>query len=240
MVDLKKKPRKYYSEIGQSLPIKFAFVNKVTDIEYEEVFVPFVCRDFFTDILWATENNKPVHVHGFDFDPKKNSYDKNATRLAVYFPDEETRMRFQRNGDLILDIVEIANDCDLRKEYPVDNLTLILEADAYWQSRAYLLSLYTGLIRWLSNPAVDNADDFISAIEKSDSTDGSHFRSYKTAGVIKEMLFRLREMDQFDYGVVGSTSDNVYNVHDNSGIMGVFYNPDGSKYGPHLKELYNK
>ena len=240
MVSLEKKPRKYYLEINQSLPIKFAFVNKVTDTEYEEVFVPFVCRDFFTDVLWATENNKPVHVHGFDFDPKKNSYDKNATRLAVYFPDEETRMRFQNYSVAILDLVELANDCDLRKEYPVDNLTLILEADAYWQSRAYLLSLYTGLIRWLSNPAIELDGNFIDNIAKSDTTDGSHFRSYKTEAPIKEMLFRLREMDHIDYGVVGSTSDNVYNVHDNSGIMGVFYNPDGSKYGPHLKELYNK
>lgn len=240
MVSLKNKPRGYYSEIAQSLPIKFAFVNKVTDTEYEEVFVPFVCRDFFTDVLWATENNKPVNVYGFAFDPKKSSYDKNATRLAVYFPDEETRMRFQRQSNLILDIVEAANDCDPRKEYPVNNLTIIIEADSYWQSRAYLLSLYTGLIRWISTPVVGEADDFIEAVAKSESTDGSHFRNYKTAGPIKEMLFRLREMDHIDYGVVGSTSDNVYNVHDNSGIMGVFYNPEGSKYGPHLKELYNK
>lgn len=237
MVKLTKLKRESYSEIYQSLPIKFGHVNKVTDDVYEEVYVPFVCRDFFTDVLWATENKKPVSIYNFRFNPEKNSIDEDKTRFAVWFPNEKVKDVFFNNKKE-LDFIELTNSITPTKFLQVDNLTFIVEADPYWQSRAYLLSLFSGLIRWLSLDLKHDKGHFIDNVAASTTTDGSHFKQYEVKNYIKNLVKDMRKMDVFNYGRVGSTTEEIYDIHNNSGIMGVFYHPESNKYGPHLVTLY--
>jgi hypothetical protein len=238
MVQLEKLPRDVYGEIYQSLPIKFGFVNKITEEEYKEVFVPFICRDFFTDALWSEENKKPVTIYGFKYDPSKASYDKDKTRMAVWFPNEDVVKLFFNNKKY-LDKIEEDNKLEPSTYVKVDNITFIFDFDKYWQSRAYLMSLLTGLIRWLSHDKITDKEHFIDTVEKASTTDGGHFKSYKCAKSIKNMIKDLRIMDKYNYGVVGDKDcHGIKGIHNNSGIMGVFYSPETSKYGPHLRELY--
>jgi hypothetical protein len=238
MVKLEKLPRSGYNEIYQSLPIKFGFVNKIKEDSYKEVFVPFICRDFFTDALWATEHKKAVSIYDFRYDPKKDKFDTDKTRIAVWFPNEEVVKLFFNNKKH-LDKIEEDNKLEPSTYVQVDNITFIFDFDKYWQSRAYLMSLLTGLIRWLSHDKITDKVHFIDTVEKSSTTDGGHFRSYTCAKQIKNLIKDMRLMDKYDYGVVGDKDcDYIKDIHNNSGIMGVFYSPDTSKYGPHLQELY--
>lgn len=238
MVELIKKPRNiYYSEIGQSLPVKFTFVNKKNKALYEEVTVPFVCRDFFTDMLLSYETGKKSSIYGFNYSYEKTPFDLDKTRILVVFPTEEAKDIFIYNYALLQDI-EQDNLINFTEGNEVDNLSLILEGDNYWQSKAYLLSLYTGLIRWLSIQKYQDEAKFISIVAKSATTDGSHIRNYAAEGFLINFLKDIRKMDQFDYGIIGSNSSKIGEIHDTSGILGVWYS-SVSKYHPHIKELYS-
>lgn len=225
-----------YSEIGQTNPVKFAFINKISDKEGTEVFTPFKCRDFFSDALYAAENKKQFGVYGFYFDPDKQSYDKDKTRIGVYFPSEEVLNRFVKNF-VGFNKLEIENNIEPSVMVSIDSKTLLLEGDSYWQSRAYLLSFYTVLCRYFC-AYVDVHSDIVPQVALMKTTDGSHIRQYNVEKKLTNFSKNIRLMDKYDYGVVGNKSDSTYAIHDGSGILGCLYTGDNNKYGEHMSKEY--
>ena len=124
--------KKSYAEISQTNPVKFSFINKISEEEGSEVFTPFMCRDFFSDALYATEHNKPFGVYGFHYNPAEQKYDTDKTRLGIYFPSEEVCNRFVKNFYGLLKL-EVNNDIKPSVAIAIDSKTILLEGDSYWQ-----------------------------------------------------------------------------------------------------------
>lgn len=232
MYKLNRIASKDYCEIGQTNPIKFSFINKMSEEEGTEVFTPFMCRDFFSDALYATEAQKTFGVYGFFFNPTKQKYDTDKTRLGIYFPSESTLNQFVKNFAGLVKL-EVANNIKPSTMLSIDSRTILLEGDSYWQSRAYLLSFYTALVRYFSEE-VDIHSSIVPQIAKKQSTDGSHIRRYKVERQLTKFSENIRLMDKYDYGAVGNKSDSSNVIHDGSGILGCLYTGDSNKYGEQM------
>ncbi len=135
---------KFLSEINQSMDIKFSFVHKIDDNNYEQIMTEVKCRDFLGDLMYSKTYSKPVDTYGFQYDYSKNPYDEDKLRMSLKFPNEETKNNFLTNSiNLIRDIEKKANVEPSVFYHIKDSNYLIIESDKHWQSEVWKLSLFT-------------------------------------------------------------------------------------------------
>lgn len=144
------------SEIGQTMAVKYSFINK----ELEQVHTPVICRDFLHDIVRTNLTGDPANIYGLHYNTKKHK-GINLDRLVMLL---EFPKGFIPNTVSIMKCLHIIEGhMGLFEKnmhtYPtfvlnVSNLNILtgkkhvlLSSPGKWMSSPALLSLYTLLIK---------------------------------------------------------------------------------------------
>lgn len=138
---------KHLAEIFQSIEVKFSFIKKDPS-EFKQIHKPVKCRDFLGDCIWSKETNKPVSIYGFKYYYEDTPFDEDKLQLSLTFPDIETKEIFMSNLDIIEDLEKRAGTKEaVVSTVDEDELSIIIEADAVWQSSPWKISLYTFFLK---------------------------------------------------------------------------------------------
>ena len=237
-----------YTEIHQSYPLKYTFLSLVEENSYQEVVVPFKCKDYLNDILYYEERKKPFYIYGLANNNLKGNISRDKTRLALYFPDKDREKQTLENLGFLNEL-EKSNGLELTTLTPTNQpLVYMVEGDSYWLSATYLISFYTSYLRWLGYPLV--VGELVSQqILKHTRycTDADHLRMYKCEDRMAFFEQNVRCLDDQvtkDRNGVFSAKDrdyDIYAVHNSGGILGTLMKSEtySSIYGEAFNALYN-
>lgn len=234
MPDIIRAPKQEYSEIYQSVDIKYSFVNKVEDNTYKELFAPVKCRDFLGDALYATEQKKEFRIFGFYFDGTQQTVDTEKTRLLISNISPEFRANLQKNWR-ILSEVEDYHNLEATRIIDCDQDTLLLEASSAWKRTMYLISLYTYLIRVICYEYKDIAN-WREELYKWNHNESRYMRDCTIPRFVRfvKEIFNICE----DYkGVSGFNKEDNYIIHNYSGFVSVCTSNSNGEYHKKFKEI---
>lgn len=149
MVKVIRAKREHYLENVQEVPIKFSYVKKHSDEEYEQLHYGVKCRDFLGDVLLAEEQDTPFTAYHFTWD-NSVKIDRDKTRLLINQSSRyPVKKRFKEHLYLLHKIEE---NNGLEKTVIIDvPYGFILEADKFWLGSTQAIWLYSFLIRVLCN-----------------------------------------------------------------------------------------
>lgn len=153
-IKLIKVPAYYTSQIFQSVSITFAFVHKESEEEYKQLHLAIKCRDFLGDVVWANKTGKHVSIYSFQYDVKSNPIDKDKTRLSLTFPEQKSFDNFVKNFEFVNSIGAKAGVEHSTFYLTDDPLSVIVEADAHWQSASWKFSLFSFYLKLCSYPSL--------------------------------------------------------------------------------------
>lgn len=231
------------AEIGQTKNLKFAFLCKG---ETEGVFTPFhplvKCRDFLNDILESKARGEGFYLYGLEMSAEENKLDDSCLRFVVRFGNEEDTQHFIDNFGFILNQEQKYFNVSPSKLFRVKNkpTQLMIEADKYWQSATFLVSLYSYMCRcvmYMKSPD----DNWFGMANRG--IDGQYMHQLKELGFEKNVAFLK------DINLKGSPSPsgfnpeeyNVEDVHDEGGIIRLMsrakYDAKGNYYAEQLVKL---
>jgi hypothetical protein len=217
-----------YSEIAQSQPIKFAFVNETNDGKFVEIMLPAKCRDYFSDALHSTEfNQTPYKIYGFEWDNSTQSYEKSRTLLSVRLPVVPLE-KFLANWDRIGVPVEKHNGFKPTIFHrPVDcgSQTFVVEADERWQDNSYLIGIYTLLFRFCCYEELNG--DWDEEIKKKSPEKDGYFLSFDSfLPSLQKLAAIVEERRKTTVSRTGWGNDRVTGeVHDCSGVASMLTTP---------------
>jgi len=134
-----------YCENGQSVSVRMAFCNKQEDETYVQMFLPVICRDYFSDILHSEFHQIKVNdIFGFSYDPAKQKIDRDKVRLSLQCESETQFNNIKANVLPLLNPIEDMNGFTRSELYfPEDSKVMIMEGDPKWLASTYLLAAYT-------------------------------------------------------------------------------------------------
>lgn len=139
-----------YSEIGQTIPIKFAFA-KVVDGTVYPLHKPVKCRDFLLDtVLWARLKikNGVRNVYGYGFSEPEKQYQMLLYQAPLIKDNLELLNQIEEENGLKPSVVTKTNEAG----------TFLLEGDQRIQESTELLSLHTLVVRFLSKQVKSRYD----------------------------------------------------------------------------------
>lgn len=236
-----------YTEIHQSYPLKYTFLSPGEESTYQEVAVPFKCRDYLNDILYYEERKKPFCVYNFTNSNLKGNISRDKTRLAVYFPDKDREKQTLENLGFLNEI-EKSNELELTTLTPTNfPLVYMVEGDSYWLSATYLISFYTSYLRWLGYPLVVGELVSQQLLKTTRGcTDADHIRMYKCEDRMAffeqnvrclDDLLKNEEVGVFSYKKIDY---DIYAVHNSGGILGTMMKSErhSSIYGETFEAIY--
>ena len=218
---LKKVPNKEdrYSESYQDLAIKFTFAHRDGDTA-QELFKSFICRDYFNDILYCEETGESTGegIYGFHFDPEEFRIDRDKTRISLQFPTTKVRDTFLKNIE-ILHSIEKENKFSETKTFVGQDAYLLVEGDPEWMAANHRLSLYTFLIKCVSNHIKDK-NNWVDSVDNRE-------KGYLDSIGKEKFLFLSKQLNKIidPYkgitGVKKKTSISI--VHDCTGFLSTFH-----------------
>lgn len=128
---------------------EFAFVRKDSDGEYTQCHQQAMCKDYANDIIFVNRypemSEKMFPVYSFKYDVKKYPLDSDKTRISF----NGSRERMENIPDNFQAIVHASMlaGYELPELMWVDEETVIVEADAGWQSSAFNCGIFLVLLR---------------------------------------------------------------------------------------------
>lgn len=209
-----------YNEIPQNVDIRFSFVKKLDDDVYEELFYPVRCRDFLNDVLVAEEQKKEIDVYDFTYDPMVQKIDRDKTRIAMYYGDENKKV-IEKN-------LAILNEIEEQNNLEKTTLTLfegknvfLVEGDKFWIRATALISFYSYILRILSYKIKGHwVDSMLNSF--IGSNDGKYIHSiYKNLPIF---LAKFKEVFSKELPSVTGyevNEEDYYKLHNNSGIVSI-------------------
>lgn len=224
-VQNKKPPR--YSQVMQAQHVEFTFARKEGN-KIIELFHPFICRDYFNDILYCQESGEKINedtggIYGFTYDPAKTPIDEDATRLSIKFSGDMRQNLITNIG--IIHQIEKDNEFKPTEFHIADNNYLLVEGDSKWMKANFLMSLYTYLIKCASHNIANISnweDDMVNIYANgvNQTREGSYM---KGCGIpkFKFLTRKLNEIIDPFKGTVGF-KEGIHSVHDFSGWLSTF------------------
>lgn len=230
----------------QAQHVEFSFARKEGN-KILELFHPFICRDYFNDILYCKESGEKIGggpdgnygIYGFTYDPDKNPIDEDATRLSIKFNGDARQNLITNLG--IIHQIEKDNGFKPTEFHEAEDNYLLVEGDPKWMKANFIMSLYTYLIKCASHNIANIAaweDDMVRIYaEGSNQTrEGSYMESC-TIPKFKFLTRKLNEIIDPFKGTVGF-KEGIHSVHDFSGWLSTF---NGGNYiVEHLNSTYAK
>lgn len=236
-----------YNQSPQGLKILFSFGKLSEDkTTVSQLFYPVICREYFGDILYAEETGVDVDVYGFSYRPKKQKIDRDATRLTLK-ADEA----FLEENLKIIHEIEDKNKVPRTKVIPTNEKdTVVIEGDEFWQSRGFLISLYTYLLKLLY-VKFESTLDWIDLLNSEKVLRGRNESFYlKNIGAVnlKIVLPKLREISEIPITanvrstVIGNTTAlSYFGIHSYHGMVSIFGDSNiPNIYHQYIKELYRR
>lgn len=216
-----KAPKVLYQEISQLSKTNFTFLNKVGTKEYKELFYPVKCRDFLGDVLFSEKYKVPVLKYNFSYNPEESKIDRKSTLLGVPVGNEEIKKKILDNLYKLHEI-EKKNGIKLTKVSSVSDTYLIFAGSTFWQSRLWLISLYTNIIRGLEHDI--NFFNYLDPHIKYDGYTELTYFSDLGKQKLEFLLNNLRNIRAFSNTIHGYKKDvtDLTNIHNNTGFSSLF------------------
>ncbi len=211
-----------YTESGQSVQARMAFLNKVGNT-YTEMFLPVMCRDYLNDILHLEYWKLPeARVCGFSYDGRVPRIDRDQIRLSLQCASASGFAHMVSNLALILHPIETKNNFELTTIKLPSEKVLILEGDKRWLSSTITLSAYTLMLRIAGLPFT-NPNNWIKEIsERRVSTQDFTFFNGKMSTKFPLLLTALAEVAEAikDNPPAGwGMDESIDSVHFKSGLL---------------------
>jgi len=234
-----------YTENTQAVPLRMSFLNKKGN-QYKELFLPVMCRDYFSDVLHAEYWKISIGpMYGFTYNAKTMHIDQDAVRLSLHCNSMSEFQRIKTNCLQILNPLEKQAKFELSTLLQPTEKCLIIEGDKRWQSNTYLMAVYTLLLRTSGRP-FETPDDWLSEYLRRGVTEtdfvGLDFQTFISQPRFQKSLCKLSELADWsakrpDVSPSGWLSDmETSTVHNYSGIWGISQ-ARSSALGPMLKEV---
>lgn len=215
-------------ESMQANKIKFAFVGQPVDGQAQLLHQWVQCREYFNELLM--KNHHPdefTFVPTYNFDYKYEDYplDMSCIRIALKFPNAETRDTFNRN---LVYLHHIENQYHLERttiDKTSNSLVWVITGSKFWLQKCLLLNIYTMVLKLCSLGM--NEQDWdelcklrINAYMPSEISYICNI-SYP---VWQEVLQNLQELHDLKSTYVDGwdTLRQAYTVHGNTGIVTIY------------------
>ena len=230
-----------YSQEPQLCPIKYSVGRFDEDLtSFRELIYPFLCRDFFSEILYGNtfKTNVPP-VYRFEFNYEKMGW-KDTPNIIIHKGslDKSYWKKLKNNLHLIND-VEVLLGFDVSEFYEVDDYCFIVFFDPRIAESLPMFSLWSGLFR-----AVPRATDLLSSITMLNSTDEFIYKRLETLRGIRfsdKFLHVFGEYCRKNDLFGGANPDmyqnlekDFYNLHGRFGFYSMICTP---AYFPEFKKL---
>ena len=234
--------KKYYIEADQTKDIQLAFCNKIDDDLYMQFYWA-NCRDYFSDVLIAEEQNRRITMYDFSYDGTKSKIDRDKTRIIVKTNNEWDAANLEKNI-IILHAIEESNGLEKTIFTRIKKNRYLYEGDSFWLNTTFSLHIYTFLIKCMGYTFDDVAKwDVIMAAGYSTSTEGKYICSFIHNW--KEILDKnLKQIFLNPTTCHGHhpVYDEDYYLHNNSGIYTLFNKDAGillQKDNTYFKRMQN-
>jgi hypothetical protein len=204
-----------YTESLQVSTTTFSFVTQTGDGEFTELFWPVKCRDFLGDVVYTSQTGTPRSIYRFKFAGK---IDDDACKLVVHFGDLAELSRFYEGITILLDI-EKENGLKPTQSHQVSENALLLIGDAFWQSKVWLISLYTHLIRCASSSRTLD-----SLFKEVDYRPEENYMQAVGKTKWNKLTKNLRKWESISTHPSGwnKLADNISSLHNSSGFRSLF------------------
>lgn len=199
------------TEIYQTVDLKFSFLNRLGDEEWQEMTQPAKCRDYLHDIVNCCLNGSSFKLYGMGFDGKSTPISLDKFRMLLRFPNAEAFALFQQNISS-LNALEEKNGIEKSVFYPVENLedAIICEGDAFWLNNSVLISFYTFELRLMCYkdcvPFSGQDKDYLAHLNATE-----YYKNIRNN--LKSLLSNAFH---------GWNGEDQYQVHDCSGLLSMF------------------
>jgi hypothetical protein len=219
-------PQANLNEVFQTKAVRFAFLTPDGSPGEFKPFMPSVkCRDFLNDVIQSKATGEDIEIYGLEIPYDENHLDKSVTRLLLQCPDLASRNKFVDNFEFILE-----------KEFKYFNVSpselfevkenpnwLIIQADPYWQSATFLISLYTFLCR--SSLYMERPDSDWFELQRLRGVDAGYMEclmkhSFDT--VLPKLSEVGVEQSPTPSGFPSTDRYDIDFVHDSGGILSLF------------------
>jgi len=221
-----------YTENGQAVEVRYAFVNKVGNT-YTEMFLPVMCRDYLNDILHAEFWGSPsFHIYGFTYDSSKQHIDRDRLRLSLHNVSESAFVAMEQNILKMLHPIEDRSGFIRSVLLKPNEKTLIIEGDPKWLCSTYLISLYTFVIRMSGLQSIKEPLNWLAECTtniKQRKNGWEMYYEYFRKPYFEKSLFKLGNIVEFmskhpDMAPSGIFAiDSIENVHGYTGIYNAGY-----------------
>lgn len=191
-------------EIPQTSSMKFALYHK--EDAFGKQIHPFIkCKDYFHEVLYGAETNTFQKIWGFYWDPKQMKFDTDKLRMFIKIPKKEEADNFLKNFEKFNEWEAKVGMTPATLFSTQDKDTFALEADARWQQRNFLMSMYTLLLRSLGCPLPSFNDEGYLNFMKSDanSCDRSNFLLLDQKKKFHKMMNNPLHFFKEEHGVIG-------------------------------------
>lgn len=210
------------NQIAQTKSINFALLERTGENEYSYFHPPCKCRDYLSDILHSYYYEKSFSQYGMTLSAEEIKLNPDELQLAVEFPSGAMRDVFLQNFDFVNrkgdQYFGVAPSYVLQTNKPK---SVIIIGDKFWQSKSYLLSLFTFLCRcctYLKSPDED-WDVFESVPE---GIDKSYYTYLKAVNFEKFIPLLKNVAEKLDSSPSGfDSAEDILYVHGYSGILSI-------------------
>jgi hypothetical protein len=215
----------YLYEVPQSKLIYFSFARQQDDDNVIRLHEWVKCRDFFGDVLLANYYNKKVGIYGLEIDPAIQKINPEKVEMLLRFDSPVDLKSFLDNLHY-LNKIEGENNFDYTTCLHVNNSTLLLNADKRWQDNAFMMSLWSYLVKCISYPIPENTDIFKGVEFYKTSNEYLYFKD-----VEKSIYSVLKYLNLFKIdGVSGWDGEDypfkINTIHSSSGFVSLIKNRD--------------
>lgn len=202
-----------YAEIGQQKMLRFAPVYLNGEQAIVQV-APFKCRAFFNEVLVGNEEKATKGIYGFTW---KADYtlEPNTTRMALEFESEQEKLAFLFNEEWLNAIEERNNIFPTSFSATDDKHVVIVSGAKYWQSRCYLLSFYTFLMKCMMFKVTD--DNWLKNILATSTNEANYIKQVQI-NRFEQFIRNIHFLDHVNSTVSGfKEGTNISTIHNGSG-----------------------
>lgn len=140
-------------ESMQANKIKFAFVGQPVDGQAQLLHQWVQCREYFNELLMKNHHPEEftfVQTYNFDYEYEDYPLDMSCIRIALKFPNAETRDTFERN---LVYLHHIEDQYHLERttiDKTSDSRVWVITGSKFWLQKCLLLNIYTMILKLCS------------------------------------------------------------------------------------------
>lgn len=233
-VQIKLQYQPHLCEIGQLLPIKFAFCNDIGNDVFEAQMPLVQCRDFLLDITYSNHHPDILpksQIYGLNYDVNTNPVSFDKTRFIVRFPQESVKETFIKSLYRLHAVEKHLKLCKT-KVYNVDKSTIVLVGSNFWNKLCLTVNLYTLLIKLISHELPQNTTIYNFVMEQAKfygvkpvSAECEYIGKRTSPKFLEHVLRNLRKIvtAHKNFFVDGcSERSTLDRIHNNTGIVSYY------------------